>query len=671
MRKTALRWIINASVLITLLILCFLPVDKAHPIAWIPYGIFALANWLFADLLFSYTPPPFTIKSRKLAVQPIMDLIYATIITAIIFNFSSRFLFDDAGFVLRYVENFKQGYFYHYNQGDPPVFGLSGFIYGCICFAFSMLGISSTASLKLANLVGSIAYLFVLLQICRYLISDKRLVWLVFILLALGLDSVVLMFASGLELPVHIAIVLATILFYLKNNQRLFLFFAALSIVSKLDAAPIMAVLFALYVWEQVVNTQQIKHIVPVLLFAGVPLIIWIIGSYLLFGSPLPQSAFAKYHFHPNPDKHSFPFFFYFNQHPIRKVAILIFEGLAVLHLLEMLYRRKITQVKPFIFGFMFIAIMVMYYYYNPNERMIWYYSLPYFLLMAQVVFSSVYWLSKGVLKRFPILAAIPLLVVSVPVFQNVNNALTYQNFYTERVERERFMIGNYLGNLSTPQDTLMSSHGLVGWKYKGYVMDLSGLNSKLVTNYKRNVDSLIHDYKPDYIINHAWPIDLNIYGKYGFGIDTIFADVTLLDYPYWAIMKRVPSKKRGYAKLPLANCHHMYDVLDQTQVVRFYSDSLYIDLKDIPGTIPKLWTGIKREENSFTLEVSLWSDSTKMATHNILIEKGDPVYVSKYVKGVSIPLEANGIKATAITIVPKGIYSFTCLGPILEFIYE
>ena len=131
MQKPALRWIINALVLITLVIIVFLPEDKEQPIWWQPYTIFALANWLFADLIFRYTPPALNIKSKKIPLQYLLDIIYATIITAIVFNYSSRYLFDDAGFVLRYVENFKQGYFYHYNPGDPAVFGLSGFIYGC------------------------------------------------------------------------------------------------------------------------------------------------------------------------------------------------------------------------------------------------------------------------------------------------------------------------------------------------------------------------------------------------------------------------------------------------------------------------------------------------------------------------------------------------------------
>lgn len=671
MRKAYIRWSLNFLVIIAIVVISFIHGDKAKPWVWQPYLIFALANWLFADVVFSLTTPFIGFRSKKIALQPFLDLIYATILASIVFYYSSRYLFDDAGFVLRYVENFKQGYFYRYNPGDPPVFGLSGFIYGCICFAFSIFGIPSTACLKLANLVGSIAYLFLLLQICRHLIKDKRIIWLSFILLALGLDAVVLMFASGLELPVHIAIVLATILFFLKGKHRLFLVFSALSIISKLDAAPLIAVLMLLYVWEQVILTKSPKNFIRILLFAGIPLAFWIVCSNLLFGSPLPQSAFAKYHFHPNPDKHSFPFFYYFSQHPIRKIAIWLFSGLAMLHLIEIIYFRKLKNLKNFIFGWMFLAILVLYYYYNPNERMIWYYSLPYFLLMAQVLFSLVYWLSKGPANRWPLVTAVPLLFCFMPVLKNMNDSLTYHNFYTERVERERIMIGAYLSDHSTPSDTLMSSHGLVSWEFKGYVMDLSGLNSKLVTNYKRNVDSLIRDYKPHYIINHAWPTELNTYGKFGFCIDTIFADITLLDYPFWAIMKRAPSQKRGYAKLPLHICHNIYDVLDQTQVVRFYSDSLYLSLKDIPGVIPKLWAGIKREENPFTLDITLYSDSTVMTKHSILIEKGDNEYVSRYVKGVSIPLEHNGIRPTAVTVVPRGIYSFTCLGPILEYVYE
>lgn len=671
MSKRITRWALNLAVIISMVVLCInLPSENVYT-HWQPYLVFIMANWLFADLLFRYIPGKLNLGPKKLPLQYGVDLVISICIAFVVYRFSTRFLFDDAGYVLRYIFNFQQGYFYKFNPHDPPVFGLSGFVYGCICFLISAFGFSPTTTVKIANLSGSIGYAFMLMQIVRILIQDKRLQWVVFITMALGIETIVLMFASGLELPVHITIILCTIYFFLKNRHKLFLLFAALSVISKLDALPLIAVLMVLYSWQEFVVNRSLKRWRDIVIFAGIPLLVWLIFTWLLFGSPLPQSAFAKYYYHPNPDKHSFPFLYYFLEHPIRRINIIAFEIFGILHLLEILYYRRLQFIRQFLFGWLFIAGMTMYYFYNPNERMIWYYSLSEFMLTIQVIYSLVYWTTKKPLNKTILLPLPVIIVLSMHMMMNMNNVLRYHNFYTERVERERFKIGEYMFNHTTANDTLMTSHGLVGWKSKGYVIDLTGLNSKLVTRYKRNPDSLIRDFKPHYIINHAWTHDLNIYGQNGFGIDTIFADVTLVDYPYWAIMKRVQDKKRGYAQIPLELCNNKYDVLDKSQVVRFYSDSLFIWTRDVPGRIIKLWTGIKREENSFTLDVTLHRDSTVMAKYNLWIEKGDENYVSKYVKGVSIPLEVNGTRADAVTIVPRGIYSFTCLGPLLEFVYE
>lgn len=672
MAARILRWSLNILAVIAVLLLIFIPVNKENPNkVWIPYMIFAIANWLFADMIFRYIPTHIKIIRNKINVHLLFDFILSLAITIIVFKLSARYLFDDAGYVLRYVENFQHGYFYQFNASDSPVFGLSGFIYGLLCFFISIFGFSSPVSVKLACLFGSVGYLFVLLQLCRCLIADKRLIWIAFILVGIGLETIVLMFPSGLELPVHITIVVSAIYFYHKSYHRTFLLFAALSIISKLDATPIMAVLLGLYAWEHIFLPQNTKEIKTLVLYFILPLGVWLLFTFVFFGSPLPQSAFAKLNYHPNTDKNAFPFFHYFLQHPVRKITIIAFEVAAVLHLIEILFYRKLKYVKPFVFGYMLVGIMALYYYYNPNERMIWYYSLPEFLLTIQVIYSFIYFTSKKSLAKLTILTIVPLLVFMLPVFKNLLNAKEYHAFYSERVERERYMIGNFMHDISSKTDTLMSSHGLVGWNFKGYVMDLSGLNSKLVTQFKRKPDSLLSVYKPHYIINHAWTHDLNIYGKYGYEIDTAFADITLLDYPFWAIMKRTNDKKRGYARLPLQYCINLYDGSEQSQVTRFFSDSLSIEINKIEGYPVKLWTGIKREEVSFSIEIVLYNENEVMNKQLVYIEKGAEHYVSKYVKGVCIPFEHKGIKATSVSIIPRGIYSFACLGPVLEYVYE
>lgn len=670
MGKTYLKWALNINVAIAIFFLIISYQTKTTSWVLLPYIVFALANWLFADIIFNQIPDKINIGRRTISTRFFSDTLIAFSITLIIFKLSHRYLFDDAGFVLRYVENIPKGHFYKFNPADPPVYGLSGFIYGILCFTFRLVGIPATVSLKLVNFIGASAYVFLLLQICRHLIKDKRVAWLVFILMALGLDSVVLMFTTGLELPVHIAIICATILFYLKNKAKLFLIFCAISIISKLDALPLVALLIAFYTWETIILKKDYKSIFKVILFTGIPLGSWLIFAWLYFGSPLPQSAFAKYYYHLNPDKHAFPFLFYFLDHPIRKHLVIPFEIFAIFHLIQIIWYRKFEYVKPFLFGCMLIGILTLYYFYNPLERMIWYYSLPHFLLLGQVLFSFVYWFSKLRFLKIYLFAAIPLLYIMVPVMRKMNDRFEYNEFYTQRVERERYHIGKYMYEISLPTDTLMSSHGLVSWKFKGHVIDLSGLNSKLVTDYKRNQDSLLSDFKPHYIINHSWPHVLNIYGKHGFEIDQIFGDVSFFGYPYWALMKRAPELKRGYAWVPQDKFFNAKEIKQDNEITQYFSDSLYINLSGVEGSIQKMWASMKREDQNFTIEIKVYKDSILLHNEIQNIETRNEDLVSKYSKGIEIPLQIKGQQANAVCIVPKGVNTFVLFGPLLEFAY-
>lgn len=141
MAARILRWSLNILAVIAVLLLIFIPVNKENPNkVWIPYMIFAIANWLFADMIFRYIPTHIKIIRNKINVHLLFDFILSLAITIIVFKLSARYLFDDAGYVLRYVENFQHGYFYQFNASDSPVFGLSGFIYGLLCFFISIFG---------------------------------------------------------------------------------------------------------------------------------------------------------------------------------------------------------------------------------------------------------------------------------------------------------------------------------------------------------------------------------------------------------------------------------------------------------------------------------------------------------------------------------------------------
>ena len=91
-------------------------------------------------------------------------------------NYSSR-VFDDSAFTLRYLDNFWDGYFYHYNKLDPPVFGISCFSFGVFTGFFCWLHLlTPEASIQLAGFLGLAMLGFLIFKIIREFVTDKHLV---------------------------------------------------------------------------------------------------------------------------------------------------------------------------------------------------------------------------------------------------------------------------------------------------------------------------------------------------------------------------------------------------------------------------------------------------------------------------------------------------------------
>src|SRR6202008_4290115 len=97
-------------------------------------------------------------------------------ITSLIFYFLPRIFYDDAGFILRHLDHFSQGYWFRYNINDPPVYGISGFIHGVFCGMLCLLHLASPEqALMISNLVGFIATSWFLFLLTKTLVKEYYL----------------------------------------------------------------------------------------------------------------------------------------------------------------------------------------------------------------------------------------------------------------------------------------------------------------------------------------------------------------------------------------------------------------------------------------------------------------------------------------------------------------
>lgn len=450
---------------------------------------------------------------------------------------------DDVGFILRYLDNFRDGCFYCYNVEDGPVFGISSFIYGLLAGIINMLHLMGPeTTLNFLTYCGVFAFVVLMFRIMRQMISSPGLVLLLVVLAITGNKSVLTIFNSGMESPVHLSILLAGMLFYLKRNYRMMWLFLALATISKLDVVPIVLVVGVLWLIENA------KELLPLswknklwrdlILYAVVPVVLWIVFALLVFGSPLPQSAYAKVYFHNHAKGNWFPFLDHFVNSAYRAP---LFWTMMIVFLMQVgsvvATRRRPSEI---VFGLCFVASMLLYYFYNPGERMQWYYTLPETLMLIQLAVSF-HWLFLR-LKSIHRTAVVALLLGGAFMLGWSRQIMEVQDLrkYEYVVEMERKRIGEYLGSVVAEHDTLMAGHGLNARHVDGYVIDQTGLNSQITTDFERNVDSIIKVLKPNYMVMHGFRWELGKPNGNFYKPDTAFYDITGYWYPTWRVFKRV-----------------------------------------------------------------------------------------------------------------------------------
>jgi hypothetical protein len=488
--------------------------------------------------------------NRNKNIDLFLDVGVALVAAALIFKIYPGEFFDDAGFVLRYLENFKDGFFYAYNSTDGPVFGISsafqGLVNGAICATGLWL---PEQALRRTAFIGLVVLIFFLIRIVRGNTKSniEFLIWTGIIIVSSKFFLNVM--KAGLETPMHIAVVTGAFWAYYEKRTRLMWFLLALAAISKLDAVPLVVITALFWLienhkqwWPLRLNSKAVRDI---LTFAVVPVITWIAAATYFFGSPLPQSAYAKIHYHFHPDDNWFPFFvryakddFYF---PVLWITLISSLIMLVFAYVRRHQESLVNMLRNLLPGASFIGTMVLYYFYNPGERMMWYYALPDILLLLQLVLSLSFllrmidhvWIRSGT-------TFVTGFALFLFLFPDVYGGKWWLDEYLNTVEYERATIGRYIEQRVPDHDTVMVWHGLPGRYTKGYVLDMSGLNSKLVTKYERNSAQILKEFRPNYTVNHQFYDYTEVVKHPPYSLDTMFYDITAYGHPSWQIYKRL-----------------------------------------------------------------------------------------------------------------------------------
>lgn len=456
---------------------------------------------------------------------------------------------DDAGFILRYFDHFAEGCFFCFNVDDGPVFGLSSFIYGLLGGFLTWSGLfNSEGAVNYLAYAGTFFTAWLYFRILRQVLHSQGLILLFWVLLMACSRSMAIIYNSGMEAPVHYSLVLAAVLFFLQRKDRWMWFMMAVAVISKLDAVPLVLVLGTFWTIDNWADLRQFdwhkRRYHDALIYGLVPVLVWIVFAWIVFGSPLPQSAFAKIYFHNHAKGSWFPFIEAFVANGYRSVFIVFSLGLFLAQLGWVAAKRQ--GGRGLVFGFAFVATLILYYFYNPGERMVWYYVLPEGLMLLQLA-MGLQWL-MGFLRGNGRMVGAALAVGCALLFTSTFMAgeIAYTRTYEDVVEGERLKIGDYLAAHVQDHDTLQSGHGLISRKAKGYVVDETGLNFRLDTTMKQRNKALWEKYRPNWIVMHGFSWEVDKLNSFPYVLDTSFFDIALYGYPAWRIFRRTATEEES-----------------------------------------------------------------------------------------------------------------------------
>jgi hypothetical protein len=522
------------------------------------------------------------------------------------------------------MDNFAAGSFYCYNVEDGPAFGISGFLHGILSGAMAYAHLFSPENSVLAsNFLGVWLASLAVLLVLRVFADSCSLVVVGWAATLAASSFFVQTAFQGLETPLHLGVVLLCFWAYLRGAGRTMWLCCALAVVSKLDAVPIVAVLGTMRVAQVFDRSRPMVSLLEefrsALVWAGIPLAAWLAFAFVVFGGPMPQTAYAKLRFHP---------------HPLGRLAFVLpwwsadgyriaaYAGISLTFAAACLIRRN-SAGKCVAFALASLGVLALYCKYNPVERMPWYYVLPQTLLVlgaAAALVSLPRLIARGKAAAALHWTICAVLLATLPLsIQTTRRSARLIFNYLLSTEPERIAVGEWIRAAASPGERLAANHGHIARNSHLYVYDFSGLNSPVVTRLWREGKSPLVELRPDWVARHGL-MPPEEQEKPGFRLAASFYGVSLTGWPAWRVWKKEPWPPGEHPCLAVGLADD--EIAGDGKISRGANQSVLhvqgsrIVLRAPVGATPReLLFGIVRQEAAFELTVSRGAGGERLAT--------------------------------------------------------
>ena len=418
----------------------------------------------------------------------------------------THFIRDDAFITFRYAQNIASGKGFIYNAGES-VYGTSSPGLALLLAAWLKLFPDYPVSGALGlNILASTLSLILVWRLLEGLTGGKQALNLFILIWS---DKLLLHSMEGMETPLVVTCMLASLYFLSKEKPVLAGVTSGLMLWFRLDSA-LWIVVLACVGWM-----QHRRNIVTFIMITGVTYLPWLIFAWLHFGNIIPQTAIAKkvaYGLNAPPWTQRIGFLSWFSPFTIlvnQNIARLVASLTIVIAFTGAWAYRKNTWLRAF--GIFFVSQSAALLALNMTVEQRYFATNLYILLILLGIGIAVVW--KDASERFNFLEwkwnslllivyCITALMFALPRVQHIREQQQY--VYDLSLQQ----MGLWLRQNSSPDSIVyLEPLGYVGYYSRRTMLDDVGLVTPSVTPLKQaGLDSflLALSLNPDYIIFHC-----------------------------------------------------------------------------------------------------------------------------------------------------------------------
>jgi hypothetical protein len=273
-----------------------------------------------------------------------------------------------------------------------------------------------------------------------------------------------------------------------------------------------------------------------------------------------------------------------------------------------------------------------------------WYYAMPDFFLIAQTVISFLLVVEYDVRLLFkPLVFYFTFIACCLLLFYDVAGGRNWLKEYLRTVEQERIYVGKYLRSITTEKDTVLTAHGHIARYTSAYVIDMSGLNSKLATKYKNILADVASKTNPSLAVSHGSALYIHTMDSLGYSLVHSAYDINEYYWPSWRIFSRkISSEEKTRITLPDSARVKARETRKNFGMLVCFGDTIEVELPD-DSSLAEIRFGIKRINRARKVIMNVVAGGDTLITENksVAMEKDYKGEASHYTDEATLKISA------------------------------